>query len=149
VSGLQELRRGEVWRLFSPILLHFGFAHILFNMLWLRDLGCMFEARLKSWYFLVFVLVVAAISNLVQFQISKNPFFGGMSGVNYALIGYVWIRGRFDPASGLHLDRQSLILALIFFGLCFTPLIPRVANGAHVAGLVVGMAWAFIDSKRK
>jgi GlpG protein len=72
-----------------------------------------------------------------------------MSGVNYALIGYVWIRGRFDPAAGLHLDRQSLIFALIFFGLCFTPIIPRVANAAHVAGLVVGMAWAFIDSKRK
>ncbi len=147
--GFPELRRGEVWRLMTPILLHFGFPHILFNMLWLRDLGCMFEARLKSWYFLVFVVVVAVISNLAQFQVTKSPFFGGMSGVNYALIGYVWIRGRFDPAAGLHLDRQSLIFALIFFGLCFTPIIPRVANAAHVAGLVVGMAWAFIDSKRK
>jgi len=75
--------------------------------------------------------------------------FGGMSGVNYALIGYVWIRGRFDPAAGLHLDRQSLIYALIWFVLCFTKLLGPVANYAHGAGLMVGMAWAFVDSKRK
>ena len=109
----------------------------------------MFEGRLKSWYFLVFVIVVASVSNLAQYLVTKSPVFGGMSGVNYALIGYVWIRGRFDPGAGLHIDRQNLVLALIFFGLCFTPLIPRVANTAHVAGLLLGMAWAFVDSKRK
>jgi len=147
--GFDELRRGEVWRLVSPILIHFGIAHILFNMLWLRDLGCMFEARLKSWYFLVFVLVVAAGSNLAQYVFGNYPIFGGMSGVNYALIGYVWIRGRFDPAAGLHLDRQSLIFALIWFVLCFTKLVGPVANYAHGAGLLLGMAWAFVDSKRK
>ena len=147
--GFSELRRGEVWRLFSPILVHFGIAHILFNMLWLRDLGCMFEARLKSWYFLVFVAVVAAASNLAQGVFGRTPIFGGMSGVNYALIGYVWIRGRFDPGAGLHLDRQSLIFALIWFGLCFTNLLGPIANYAHGAGLVIGMAWAFVDSKRK
>ena len=147
--GFDELRRGEVWRLVTPILIHFGFPHILFNMLWLRDLGCMFEARLKSWYFLVFVIVVAMVSNLAQYLFTKSPIFGGMSGVNYALIGYVWIRGRFDPGAGLHIDRQSLVLALIFFVLCFTPMIPRVANAAHLGGLLMGMAWAFVDSKRK
>jgi GlpG protein len=144
-----ELRRGEIWRLITPILIHFGFPHILFNMLWLRDLGCMFEARLKSWYFLLFVLVVASVSNLAQYLVTKNPILGGMSGVNYALIGYVWIRGRLDPGAGLHIDRQSLILALIFFALCFAGIIPHVANTAHLAGLIVGMAWAFVDSKRK
>ena len=147
--GFQELQHGEVWRLFTPILIHFGIAHILFNMLWLRDLGCMFEARLRSGYFLIFVLVVAAVSNTIQYTFGRSPVFGGMSGVNYALIGYVWIRGRFDPGAGLHIDRQSLTLALIFFGLCFTPIIPRVANYAHFSGLVLGMVWAFVDSKRK
>jgi GlpG protein len=144
-----ELRRGEVWRVFTPILIQFGFAHILFNMLWLRDLGCMFEARLKSWYFFLFVLVVAVASNLAQYTFGKGPLFGGMSGVNYGLIGYVWIRGRFDPAAGLHLDRQSLVLALLFFGLCFTGWLGPIANFAHGGGLLLGMAWAFIDSKRK
>ena len=147
--GFDELRRGELWRLVSPIFIHFGLPHILFNMLWLRDLGCLFEARLKSWYFLVFVIIVATASNLAQYILGKNPIFGGMSGVNYGLIGYVWIRGRFDPAAGLHLDRQSLIFALIWFGLCFTDLVGPIANYAHGGGLLLGMAWAFVDSKRK
>jgi GlpG protein len=146
---LPEVRQGEAWRLVTPILIHFGFAHILFNMLWLRDLGCLFEARLSSWYFGIFVLVVAAASNYAEYVLGGRPNFGGMSGVVYALIGYVWIRGRFDPGAGMFLDRQSLIFALIWFGACFTGFLGPIANFAHGAGLLLGMAWAFVDSKRK
>ena len=146
--GLSEIRHGEVWRLFTPILIHFGFMHILFNLLWLRDLGSMFEARLGSGYFGGFVVVIAAASNYGQYLVTKQPVFGGMSGVVYALIGYCWIRGRFDPGAGMQLDRQSLIFALIWFGLCFTGLLGPIANTAHGVGLVLGMAWAFVDAKR-
>jgi len=148
-KGLEAIRHGEVWRLFSPILIHFGFAHILFNMLWLKDLGSMFEARLKSWYFGLFVLVIAAASNLAQYLVDGRPLFGGMSGVVYGLIGYVWIRGRFDPGAGLHLDKQTTMFALIFFALCFTGWLGPVANTVHAVGLVLGVIWAFVDSKRK
>lgn len=145
-AGLQEVRSGQIWRLVTPIIIHFGFFHILFNMLWLRDLGSMFEARLSSWYFAVFVIVVAAGSNLAEYLYSHRPNFGGMSGVVYGLIGYVWIRGKLDPGAGLSLDRQSLMFALIWLVVCFTGILP-IANGAHVAGIVIGIVWAFIDSK--
>jgi GlpG protein len=147
--GWGSIKRGEVWRLFTPIIIHFSIAHILFNMLWLRDLGSLFEARLSSTYFFVFVVVIACASNAAQYFVSGRPIFGGMSGVNYALIGYAWIRGRFDPGAGVHLDRQSLIFALIWFAACFTGFLGPIANTAHGAGLVLGMAWAFVDSKRK
>jgi GlpG protein len=153
-GGLQEIRHGELWRLITPIFIHFPtstfiIAHIFFNMLWLRDLGSMMEARLGSIYFAVFVVVIAAASNLGQYLVTHNPGFGGMSGVNYALIGYVWIRGRFDPAAGLFLDKQSLVLALIWFAACFTGYLGPIANVVHGVGLVMGMAWAFVDSKRR
>jgi len=153
-GGMREIRHGEVWRLVTPILIHFPtssilIAHILFNMLWLRDLGCLFEARLGSVYFAVFVLVTAIISNYAQYHFGHSAAFGGMSGVNYALIGYAWIRGRFDPGAGVNLDRQSLMWALIWFVACFTPYVGPIANWAHGGGLVAGMLWAFIDSKRK
>jgi GlpG protein len=147
--GWSAVRRGEVWRLLTPIVIHFSFAHILFNMLWLRDLGSMFEARLSSTYFFVFVLVVGAASNAAQYFVTGYPVFGGMSGVNYALIGYAWIRGRFDPGAGVHLDRQSLIWALIWFAACFTGYLGPIANTAHGVGLVLGMGWAFVDGRRK
>ncbi len=153
-GGMREIRQGEIWRFVTPILIHFPtsnilIAHILFNMLWLRDLGGMFEARLGWWYLGVFVLVTAAISNYAQYVVGHHGGFGGMSGVNYALIGYVWIRGRFDPGAGVQLDRQSLIWALIWFAACFTGYLGPIANTAHGTGLVLGMAWAFVDSKRK
>ena len=153
-GGLREIRRGEVWRLVTPILIHFPtsqilIAHILFNMLWLRDLGCLFEARLGSLRLLLFVVVVGVVSNYAEYFITHHTHMGGMSGVNYGLIGYCWIRGRFDPGAGVHLDQQSLIWALIWFGACFTGWLGPVANYAHAGGLILGMAWAFVDSKRK
>jgi GlpG protein len=148
-QNLPEVRGGEVWRLVTPIFIHFGIVHILFNMMWLRDLGSMFEAKLGSWYFLLFIVLTGVISNYAQWAYTHSPRFGGMSGVNYALVGYVWIRGRFDPAAGLHLDRQSLMFALIWFAVCFTGWVGPIANAAHAGGLLFGMAWAFLDSKRR
>src|SRR5205085_874741 len=139
--GWGAIQHGEVWRLITPVFIHFGIAHILFNMLWLRDLGSMFEARLGSLYLFAFIVVVAAASNAGQYSVTHYPVFGGMSGVNYALIGYAWIRGRFDPGAGVHLDRQSLIWALIWFGACFTGFLGPIANTAHGVGLILGMAW--------
>ncbi len=145
--GLPEIRRGEVWRLITPCIIHFSFLHIICNVMWLLDLGSMFEARLRSWYFLVFFLVTGTLSNLAQYLVNGYPVFGGMSGVVYALIGYVWVRGRLDPASGLFLDRQSMIYALVWFGLCFTGWLGPIANAAHTVGLLSGALWAWIDSR--
>lgn len=154
MPGWGALRSGELWRLVTPILIHFPtsgilIGHILFNMLWLKDLGSLFEARLGRIYFAAFVLVVGVLSNTAQYATSGMPLFGGMSGVNYALIGYCWVRGRFDPGAGIHLDRQSMIWAMIWFAVCFTGLVGPIANAAHTGGLVLGAAWAFVDSKRR
>ncbi len=151
---LTEIRHGEIWRLITPIFIHFGPLHLIFNMLWLRDLGSMIEARQSSWLLGIMVLVIAIVSNLAQFYYGGahfhpgGPDFGGMSGVVYGLLGYIWIRGKFDPGSGLYLHSYTVAMMIIWFVACFTPLIPHVANGTHAAGLVVGMAWGYLSSLR-
>jgi GlpG protein len=144
---LPEIQHGQLWRLITPIFIHFGAMHIIFNMMWLRDLGSMIEARQSSWRLAVLVLAVAACSNLAQFLMA-GPVFGGMSGVVYGLLGYIWMRGKFDPGSGLYLHPTTVTMMIIWFFLCFTPIIPHVANGVHAVGLVMGIAWGYLSSLR-
>jgi GlpG protein len=145
--SLPEIRHGQVWRLITPIFIHFGLLHILFNMLWLRDLGSMIEGRQSSWLLGILVLAIAACSNLAQFWFG-GPVFGGMSGVVYGLLGYIWMRGKFDPGSGLYLHPSTVTMMIIWFFACFTPIVPHVANAAHAVGLVMGLAWGYLSSLR-
>ena len=146
--GLSEIQRGEIWRLFTPAFIHFGILHLLFNMLWLKDLGSRIEHLQGRGRLLALVLVIAALSNLVQYRMG-GPSFGGMSGVVYGLLGYVWLRGRLDPASGLHVDRQTMLFMVIWFFLCLFNIIPHVANAAHGAGFAVGLLWGGISARSR
>ncbi len=144
---LPEISHGEVWRIFTPIFIHYTFIHIFFNMWWLRDLGSMVEARQSSWLLVILVAAFAAISNFAQFLFHGGGF-GGMSGVNYALIGYIWIRGKFDPGSGLYLHPSTVVYMIIWFFVCLVGFMGPVANTAHAAGMISGMAWGYLSSLR-
>ena len=135
---MTEVRSGQVWRLITPIFIHFGILHLLFNMLWLKDLGFMVEQRKGTWRLAVLVLVLAELSNLAEYLATNHFRFGGMSGVVYGLLGYVYMKGRFDPASGLFLHQTVMIMMMIWFFLCLFNFIPNVANTAHAVGLSIG-----------
>lgn len=137
---LPAVAHGEVWRLVTPIFVHFGVLHLLFNLLWLFQLGSMIERRLGTSTLAALVLGTAALSNLAQY-LAGGPNFGGMSGVVYALAGYVWMRGKHDPNADVYLDPQSIQWLLIWLVLCLTGLLGPVANTAHVVGLLAGAAW--------
>jgi GlpG protein len=142
---LREVMTGEVWRLFTPALLHGGWIHLFFNMWWLLDLGSMIEGRQNSRHLLALILVTGILSNLSQWYFA-GPNFVGMSGVVYGLLGYIWMKGKYDPSSGLFLHPQIVLMMLIWFFACWFRLIPGIANYAHTGGLVVGMAWGLISS---
>ena len=146
LPGLVELRAGQFWRLFTPIFIHFGPMHILFNMMMLKDLGTFIESRLGALYLLGLVLVSAAPSNLAQYHWG-GPDFGGMSGVVYALFGFMWIRGKFDRTAGWQLNPNTVYWMIGWFVLCLVGIIPHVANACHAVGLLVGMAWGFASAK--
>ena len=148
IAPLFEVRHGEVWRLLTPAFIHFGIAHLGFNMLNLMGLGNILERRLTSWHYLLLVAGLAVGSNLAQYFINNSFLFGGMSGVIYGLIGYVWLRGRFDVTFGLAIPQQMIVLALVWFAACVVGFIPHVANSAHGAGLVLGALWGVADGRR-
>lgn len=133
VEGLAS----QPWRLLTPMFLHFSLLHILFNLLWWSDLGRLIE-RLQSGTQLVLVTVItSAASNLAQFYYS-GPQFGGLSGVVYGLLGYLWIYGKLNPGAGFALRKEIVIFMLAWMVICFVGLSGVVANAAHLAGLVSG-----------
>lgn len=140
VALLPEVRAGQVWRLITPIFIHFGPLHLLFNMLWLRDLGAMIEVRQGTGKLALLVVVIGIVSNIGQYWFD-GPYFGGMSGVLYGLFGYIWLRSQCDPASGLGLSSITVWTLMIWFFLCLTGLMGSVANGTHVIGLILGVLW--------
>jgi GlpG protein len=145
--GLPEIMHGEFWRLLTPVFVHFTPLHLLFNMLWLLDLGSMIEARQGTGRLGLLVVLFGIASNLAQYWWGGvGPNFNGMSGVVYGLLGYIWMKGKFDPASGLYLHPHTVAMMLIWFFLCLTPLVPGIANMAHAAGLALGIACGFLAS---
>ncbi|MFP3334687.1 rhomboid family intramembrane serine protease, partial [Pseudomonas sp. SIMBA_064] len=77
----------QVWRWFSHALLHFSLLHILFNLMWWWYLGGAVEKRLGSGKLFVILLISALLSGWLQAKFS-GIWFGGLSGVVYALMGY-------------------------------------------------------------
>lgn len=145
---LPEILRGQIWRLLTPIFLHFGIMHLVFNLLWLKDLGTAIERVSGTRSLFGLVLVSGVLSNLGQFAFA-GPYFGGMSGVVYALLGYVWMKSHFAPASGYFLPKQTVIIMIGWFFLCMTGKLGHVANYAHGFGLGVGMIWGFVAAKSR
>lgn len=140
---MPDIVQGQVWRLLTPIFMHFSFLHLAFNMWWLYDLGTLIEVRLRSARYALLVLVIAMSSNYGQYLMS-GPGFGGMSGVVYGLFGYAWVRGRLDPASGLYLRPDVAFWMMAWFFLCLVGPVGNVANTAHGVGLAAGAALGYL-----
>lgn len=143
-AGLPEVGSGQYWRLITPIFLHFHLLHIGFNSVAMWVLGSVLERRMGAGHMIVLVAVIGIGSNLTEY-IGTGPWFGGLSGVVYGLLGYFWIQGRCNPRFGLRLHNEVIYLMLGWFVLCWLGVIPNVANWAHTAGLVLGMAAAWIS----
>lgn len=144
-NHLEAVREGQVYRLVTPIFIHHDWLHILFNMLMLIQLGVVVETRRGSWRFLLMVLAIAVLSNLGQY-FWAGPGFGGMSGVIYGLFGYLWMKSRFDPASGFYMPQNVVFWLIGWFFLGVFSIIPNVANAAHGVGLVTGMVMGYVPT---
>lgn len=144
----ESLARGEIWRLLTPAFLHFGIFHVLFNSLWMWDLGRRLELFLGKWHFLLFFVITGVAANCVQYLWSGSANFGGMSGVVYALVGFIAVRQRIAPHPLVAVPPALIGFMLVWLVLCMTGAVDyfisgSVANAAHLGGLLAGGAYAF------
>lgn len=145
------LTSGEIWRLVTPALIHFGALHLIFNALWVWEFGRMIERQQSSLGLAVLFLISAISANLAQYAMG-DILFGGLSGVVYALLGYCWFWDKLAPVPMFHVRKPVFVLLLVWLVFCMvggaTMLgFGSIANAAHVAGLVSGSLWAWLKVK--
>ncbi|MDX1944510.1 MAG: rhomboid family intramembrane serine protease [Pirellulaceae bacterium] len=154
-----SVRSGQIWRLVTPIFVHYGITHLVFNMMCLYMFGGQIENRRGTRFTLVLMLLLAVLSNVGQAIESSLTggagfAFGGMSGVVYGLFGYLLVKVKFDNREGYLLSPATVFMGLLWFVLCiardYPPFdvmlaawIPKIANSAHAVGLFAGMAIAY------
>lgn len=125
----------------TPILLHGGAMHLVFNMLWLWELGRHIETRQSTWMLALAIVVLALVSNTAQYLYGGGNNFGGMSGVVYGLFAYIWMWQLFHSRAGLRL--QGPLIGFMLLSLVVMTLLEldMIANEAHLGGFLCGIVY--------
>jgi len=129
----------EVVRSFTPMFLHFGELHLVFNMLWLWYFGKQLESSHPKFLFLLLILLTSFASNSSQYLYSGTNNFGGMSGVVYGLVGYTWLVHTFMPRSTLLINSNMFVVFVIALIAMEVVASSWIATAAHVGGLLTGL----------
>jgi membrane associated rhomboid family serine protease len=125
----------EYWRLVTSGFLHAGFIHILFNMYLLWVLGQMLEPALGTTRFVAIYFTSLLAGSFGALLVDPNAPTVGASGAIFGLMGAAFIELR---ARGIN-PFQTGIGGLIAINLVISFLIPNIAWGAHVGGLIGGV----------
>lgn len=144
-----SISKGEIWRIITPIFLHFSIFHIGFNMVILYHFGTLVCKYFSNSKFLYLMFFSAIISNIAQYYLNGlNGAFGGMSGVCCALISYVGLLSFNKRSPSIfYIGRWMFILTVIFMMISSITM-DNIANTAHVFGLIVGAFIGLIDYNR-
>ena len=135
------LGSGEYYRLFSSMFMHFGFEHLVNNIVMLLVIGFTLEREIGTIKFLIIYLLSGLGGNLLSavWDMMSGSFAvsAGASGAIFGIVGallYVAIRnrGRIGDVSGRGL--AFMVILSLYYG--FTS--GGVDNFAHIGGLLSG-----------
>lgn len=131
---------GRWWTIFTAIFLHGNLLHILFNMLWLSQLGSLVEDLYgHARTFILFIL--AGVLGFLFSTFAGIPATLGASGGIFGLFGALVFYGRHRGGSfGTAIYQQVGTWAIILFVFGF--MMPNVDNFAHLGGFIGGYLFA-------
>ncbi len=132
---------GEYYRLFTSMFLHFGFEHLMNNMVTLVLIGWNLEIEIGKVKFLLIYIVSGLGGNVLsawyEFRAADYAVSAGASGAIFGIIGallYVALRnrGRIGEISGRGI--VFMIIISLYYGFSSG----NVDNMAHIGGLITG-----------
>ncbi len=142
MGGLIPLLQGRWWTVITANYLHGDILHILFNMLWLRQIGHLVEELYGASRFWIIYALSGLLGSLLTILLGTRYFIGA-SGAIFGLFGALIFYGRSrGGVFGSNIFRQMLIWAGIGFVLSFV--IPLVDIWGHVGGFIGGLAAGYL-----
>lgn len=142
---------GEYWRFFTATLMHFGFDHLLNNMVMLGAAGQILENALGKIKYLVLYFFAGiggcVLSYLQMMHSGEYAVAAGASGSIFGIVGALaWIlilhKGRYATLTG-----KGMII-MIFISLYYGVSTGDVDNWGHIGGFVMGFLLSIIFYRR-
>jgi membrane associated rhomboid family serine protease/Flp pilus assembly protein TadD len=134
---------GQWWRLFTSIFVHIGLLHILVNMWCLYHLGSLAERFYSGWSVLLIYFLTGLAGSIASLSRSAVVVSAGSSGAIFGLAGLLIASlsvGKLSlPRRELGITVSSLIV-FAAYNLVYGYLKGGIDNGAHLGGLICGLA---------
>lgn len=143
---------GEYYRLYTSMFLHFGFDHLINNMVMLLAIGWNLECEIGTIKFAIIYFLSGLSGNVISafWDIQTGDFAvsAGASGAIFGIVGailYVAIRNR--GCVGTITERGVLIMIALSLYYGFSS--GGVDNMAHIGGVLSGFILAVILYRKK
>lgn len=141
------VEKGEYYRMFTCIFLHFGFQHLMNNMMMLFFLGSILEEELGWWRYGVLYIISGiggnVLSALYDLRTGYYVVSAGASGAIFGIIGALFLiiiknRGRIGNLSGRGM--LFMVACSLYHGFTST----GIDNMAHIGGIITGFLVAAV-----
>jgi rhomboid protease GluP len=141
--------QGEIWRLITPVFLHSGFSHVLFNSFSLVLFGPALERILGSGRFTAVYLITGISANIATLLIEPVTYIHvGASGAIFGLFG-MYISLVIYRKNLLSRDNRQLITTIAVISIIMTFFQPNINVISHLFGLLSGFLIGTLTLRKK
>lgn len=140
---------GEWWRLITPVLLHAGFTHLLFNSMSIFLFAPALERMLGKARFLLVYAGSGIIGNIGTYVTEPLDYVHvGASGAIFGLFGVYLFMVLFRKEL-IGQEHSKMILTLLAFAVLMSFINSNINMMAHLFGLCGGFLLSFLCAKKE
>ncbi|GBF79151.1 rhomboid family intramembrane serine protease [Aphanothece sacrum] len=148
----EAVYQGEIWRLITANFLHYGWLHLLVNMLGLYLFGNFVELiigiyRYLMIYFIsgigamtIFTFLALIYNQLDYILVGASASIMGLLGTMTTIFFKQWKRYKSPMAT----KRLQFIISIIFLQFVSDFLVPQVSILSHLCGFLMGLIVSFL-----
>lgn len=136
----QAIRDGQLWRLFTPALLHGSITHIGFNMYALLSFGTTLERHFGHGRFFLLYVLGAFAGNVASFLFSDANSLGASTAI-FGLLGAeaIFLVQNRKLFAGQFRGAIGNIIFIAAINLFIIGSLPGIDNWGHIGGLLGGL----------